>query len=200
MEIGPRFLVSERLSLRGLTEHELRQDGPYYGWMEDLSLDQYTERSYFPNSNKRMLDYYEYSTQNTGLVLLGIFDNATGKHVGNITFSEISWINRRAFIAYLLGDADFAGKGYVTEAVYMMMYYGFNRLNFERIWGGVTALHGASRRICEKVGLKEEGVMRSHVFRNGEFSDSVVVGAIRSEWMEEFGEMARNLFTVPPTY
>jgi RimJ/RimL family protein N-acetyltransferase len=195
-----QFLIGKRVSLHGLRECDLKADAPYYSWLEDLSLDQYTERSYFPNSEKRMMEYYDRSTQNSSLILLGIFDNATDKHIGNITFQDINWLNRRAFIAYLLGDADYAGKGIVTEAVLMMMYYGFNRLNFNRIYGGVSALHGASMKVCEKVGLKEEGRMRQHLLRNGEFSDSIVVGAIRDEWMPKFGNQARAFFEVPPTY
>jgi RimJ/RimL family protein N-acetyltransferase len=195
-----QFLVGKRISLHGLKPENLLVDSPYYRWLEDLSLDQYTERSYYPNSESRMRDYYDKSTQNQNLILLGIFDNESGKHIGNITFQDINWLNRRAFIAYLLGDNSFAGKGIVTEAVLMMMYYGFNRLNFNRIYGGVTALHGASMKVCEKVGLKEEGRMRQHFFRNGVFSDSIVVGAVRDEWMPEFGEKSKALFEVPPTY
>jgi RimJ/RimL family protein N-acetyltransferase len=195
-----QFLVGKRISLHGLKPENLLVDSPYYSWLEDLSLDQYTERSYFPNSESRMRDYYNKSIQNQNLVLLGIFDNESGKHIGNITFQDINWLNRRAFIAYLLGDNSFAGKGIVTEAVLMMMYYGFNRLNFNRIFGGVTALHEASMKVCKKVGLKEEGRMSQHFFRNGVFSDSIVVGAVRDEWMLEFGEKSKALFEVPPTY
>ncbi|ANY18948.1 Putative ribosomal N-acetyltransferase YdaF [Tsuneonella dongtanensis] len=195
-----RFLVGKRISLHGLTPDQMTPDTPYYGWLDDLSLDEYTERSHFPNNPQRMLDYYTTACANRSLVLLGIFDNESGDHVGNISFSDINWLNRRAFIGYLLGDANYAGKGYVTEACLMMMYYGFNRLNLNRIWGGVSALHGASRKVCAKVGLKEEGIQRQTLLRNGEFSDSIMVGALRDEWMPEFGEKARGFFAVPPTY
>lgn len=195
-----QFLIGRRISLHGLRPADLDVDAPYYSWLEDLSLDQFTERSYFPNSENRMQEYYKQSTSNNSLILLGIFDNETQKHIGNITFQNINWINNRAFIAYLLGDNSFAGRGIVTEAVLMMMYYGFNRLNFNRIYGGVSALHGASMKVCEKVGLKEEGRMREHFLRNGQYSDSIVVGAVRTEWMKDFGEKAIALFDVPPTY
>jgi [ribosomal protein S5]-alanine N-acetyltransferase len=194
------FLISKRIHLKGLNESHLQVDQPYFRWLNDLSLDEYTERSIFPNNQARMLSYYNRAIENNDLVLLGIFDNETEKHIGNITFQQINWFNRNAFIAYLLGDASFAGKGIVTEAVLMMMYYGFNRLNFERIWGGVSDLHDASKKVCEKTGLKVEGKMRHTLLRNGTFSDSLVVGSIRDEWMSEFGETAKNLFVVKPTY
>lgn len=194
------FLVSKRIYLSGLQPHHLAPDQPYYQWLNDLSLDEFTERSYFPNNPSRMNSYYDHANKNTNLILLGIFDSENDKHIGNITFQDINWINRRAFIAYLLGDKSYGGKGLVTEAVLMMMYYGFNRLNFERIYGGVSDMHDASKKICDKTGLKVEGKMRNHLYRNGEFSDALVVGALRNEWMAEFGEKAKSLFEVKPTY
>ncbi len=194
-----KYLIGKRISLHGLTENDLSEDEPYFSWLDDLSLDTYTERSYFPNNSQRMRSYFDEACENDRLILLGIFDNETSKHIGNITFQEIDWINRRAFIAYMLGDKSFGGRGIVTDAVLMMMYYGFNKLNFGRIHGGVSELHGASIRICEKVGLLEEGRMRGHIVRNGQASDILNVGALREEWLETHGEKAREIFEELPT-
>jgi len=195
-----KFLIGKRIYLSGLEPKHLLVTEPYYSWLDDLSLDHFTERSYFPNNPSRMQKYYDASCANSNLILLGIFDNQTDKHIGNITFQDINWINRRAFIAYLLGDKSFAGKGIITEAVIMMMYYGFNKLNFERIYGGVSDLHMASKKICKKTGLKIEGRMRNHLYRNGQFSDALVVGALRDEWMKEYETIALEYFEVKPTY
>lgn len=194
-----KFLVGKRISLHGLTPHHLEFDQPYYHWLDDLSLDRYTERSYYPNNSERMKNYYEQACLNN-IILLGIFDNESDRHIGNISFSEIDHLNRRAFLGYLLGDKSFAGRGIITEATLMMMYYGFNKLNFERIHGGISDLNEASKRVATKAGLKVEGRLRNHFFRNGQFSDSLLVGALRSEWMEELGEKASKLFEVHPTY
>lgn len=195
-----KFLVGKKISLHGLRSEDLKEGAPYYEWMDDLSLDLLTERSYFPNNPARMMAYYERACQNRDLMLLGIYDNETGKHIGNITLSDINYWNRNAYIGYLLGDKNFTGRGVVTDACLMLMYYGFNKLNLERIHGGVSSRHPASIRVCEKVGLVVEGRRRQHLFRNGEWSDDIIVGALKSEWMEEFGKKARDLFEVLPTY
>ena len=194
-----KYLIGKTISLHGLTAAHVSEDSPYYSWLDDLSLDSFTERSYFPNNVKRMQSYFDQSSENDDLILLGIFDNETDKHIGNITFQEIDWINRRAFIAYMLGDKEFSGKGIITQAVLMMMLYGFQKLNFDRVYGGVSELHGASVRICQKVGLLEEGRMRKHLLRNGEASDILVVGSLRDEWLASHGDKALQLFAVPPT-
>ncbi len=193
-----RFLVGKRISLTGLTPDQLQANGPYYGWLNNLSLDLYTERSYFPNSVQRMNAYFDVATSNSKLILLGIFDNATERHIGNITLQELDFINRRAFLGYLIGDKEFAGKGIATEACLMMMYYGFNKLNFERIWTTISAEHAASLKVSERAGLKTEGKLREHQMRNGKRFDLMIVGALRSEWMTERGAKACEAFAQLP--
>src|SRR5215469_5702410 len=129
-----RYLKGKRISLHGLTPHDLRSDGPYYSWLDNLSLDIFGERSDFPNTQARMESYFATACANDSLVLLGLFDNATGRHIGNITLQQIDWIQRRAFLGYLIGEKDFTGQGIASQACLMMMYYGFNKLNMDRIW------------------------------------------------------------------
>lgn len=191
------FLAGKRISLCGLLPEDLDPRGAYYRWLNDLSLDLYSERSYFPNSPQRMESYYQLSIEKK-LILLGICDNASGRHIGNITLQELDWLNRRAFMGYLIGEKDFSGKGIASEACLMMMYYGFNKLNFERIWTTVSAKHAASLKVAEHAGLKREGLMRGHQLRNGVREDLVLVGAMRDEWINERGEPARQTFASLP--
>lgn len=191
--IMKKYIIGKRISLHGLRSEDLEENAPYFDWLNDLSLDIYTERSYFPNNPRRLRSYYDLSCENSSLILLGIYDNETGKHIGNLTFQEIDWINRRAFIAYMLGDKSFGGKGIITDAVLMAMYHGFQKLNFERIYAGVATDHLASRKICEKVGLVEEGTMKGHLLRNGKRCDINIVGALRDEWLEIYSEKVIQL-------
>lgn len=191
------FLIGKRVSLNGLKPSALKENGGYYRWLDDLSLDLYSERSYFPNSPQRMEGYYALSVQKK-LVLLGIFDTARNTHVGNITLQELDWINRRAFMGYLIGEREFAGRGYATESCLMMLYYGFNKLNFDKIWTTVSAEHAASLKVAEKAGFKVEGRLRAHQMRNGQRYDLLMVGALRQEWMVDRGDVARDVFSVLP--
>ena len=144
----------------------------------------YTERSYFPNTPQRMEAYVRHARLHQDRILLGVFDDATKRHIGNITFDEIDYINGRAAIACLLGDDTFAGKGIMTEAMLMMMSYGFNKLNLHRIFAGVASMNPASQKMCEKAGLLVEGCQRQHLLRNGERHDRILMGALRPEWIQ----------------
>ncbi len=192
-----KFIIGKEISLHGLRSKDLSEDSPYFNWLDDLSLDIYTERSYFPNNLKSYRSYYEHTCENSDILLLGIYDNQSGKHIGNISFQHINWINRNASINYMLGDKEFTGKGITTQACLMLMYYGFNKLNFERIWAGVSEAHLASQRVLQKVGLVEEGKKRKHILRQGNYYDVIMMGAIREEWIEKFGDLARSCFRNP---
>ncbi len=193
-----RYLKGRRINLHGLTPDDIRPDGPYFAWLDDLSLDLFGERSDFPNNPARMEAYYAAACANDRLVLLGIFDGASGRHIGNITLQQLDWIHRRGFLGYLIGDKEFSGKGVASEACLMMLYYGFNKLNLERVWTTVAVDHEASMRVASKAGLKPEGILRAHQMRAGVRRDMAVVGALRSEWMEEHGATALALFAEPP--
>ena len=192
------FLVGKRIYLRGLIDREVQEDSPYFNWLNDLSLDQFTNRSDFPHSIGGLRKYVERSRTTRDFVHLGIFDNSTDRHIGNITLQDFDWVNRRAFIGYLLGDHEFSGKGLATEAVLMMMYYGFNRLNLERIHTTISERNIGSLNVAKKTGLITEGRIRKHLLRNGCWSDLLIVGALRDEWMAEFGGQAKELFKVTP--
>ncbi len=188
------YLVGKRIYLRGLVSQDVTEASPYFMWLNDLRLDLYTNRSDFPNSIKSLQLYVEKSQSSRDLLLLGIFDKSSDRHIGNITLQEFDWINRRAFMGYLLGDLEYARKGYATEAVQMIMYHGFNRLNLERIHTTISERNIGSLKVAQKSGLRKEGCLRKHLLRDGRWSDLLVFGALRDEWRAELGKDSEALF------
>jgi ribosomal-protein-alanine N-acetyltransferase len=192
------FLIGNRISLHGLRSEDLAEGSPYYRWLNDLSMDTFTERSRLPRNAEQLRDYFDKTAHGDDLVLLGIYDNETGRHVGNVSFKQINWQSRRGFLGYIIGEPDFQGKGIASEAVSMFMYYGFNKLNFARILTTVTSENAASRRVCEKCGFVEEGCMRRHILTGDRAWDVVMFGALRDEWMAGHADAARALYENPP--
>lgn len=196
--MAPEFLIGQRIHLRGLKAEDIAAGGPYHRWMNDLSLDFHTERAYYPYTPEKMRAYFEGTVRYEDRFVLAICDNETGRHIGNIGLSAINWIHRRACIGYLIGEKEFAGRGIATDANLMFMYYGFAKLNFERIHASAIEPHRASRRVLEKAGMLEEGRSRRHLLRAGVWHDDILYGALREEWMATHGAKARALFAELP--
>lgn len=111
-------------------------------------------------------------------------DFATGKKKGEIFAIEFEGkltgfggvhlqedvYRRTGEIGYWLGE-EFWGKGIATEAVKLLVQYGFEELELIRIFAGVFEHNLGSMRVLEKVGFEKEGISRKAVIKNGKILD-----------------------------
>lgn len=77
---------------------------------------------------------------------------------------------------------DVWGVGYGTETVRLLLGLGFEDLGLHRIWGARSPKNTASASTMRKVGMVEEGRIREHVKKNGQWRDSVVHAILDREW------------------
>jgi len=76
----------------------------------------------------------------------------------------------------------FWGKGYGTEAVARIIQFGFEDLKLHKIIGEHFKYNHRSGRVMEKNGMQQEGRMREHKIKWGNFVDVDVKAILRSEW------------------
>ncbi|CQR47528.1 Putative ribosomal N-acetyltransferase YdaF [Paraliobacillus sp. PM-2] len=114
-------------------------------------------------------------SQNNGY-WAGIWHN--GKLAGSIGFLYIDWSARRTEIGYWLGD-NYKGKGLATKSVKYFIEHAFNDLDLKKIEINVATNNMKSRAIPERLGLKEEGIIRNYEFLNGEYQDRVIYGLLK---------------------
>lgn len=74
------------------------------------------------------------------------------------------------------------GAGYGTETVRLLLDVGFDELGLHRVWGARSPINGASARTMEAAGMVEEGRIREHIKKRGQWRDSIVHGIIDREW------------------
>jgi RimJ/RimL family protein N-acetyltransferase len=66
----------------------------------------------------------------------------------------------------------------------LMLRYGFDTLNLNRIFLRVFASNPRAIRSYEKADFIHEGRMREAEFRNGQYVDVLLMSVLRSEWKE----------------
>lgn len=108
---------------------------------------------------------------------------ATGVLVGSVGLT-IAREHRHAALGYWIGR-QYWGRGLATEAARAVLAYGFRELDLVRIHAGHFADNPASGHVMEKLGMKEEGRQRRHIFRWGEYRDMVLFGIMKEEWQAE---------------
>ncbi|KAK7433656.1 hypothetical protein VKT23_020662 [Stygiomarasmius scandens] len=84
-------------------------------------------------------------------------------------------------VGYWIGE-EFWGRGYGTAVLRGFVQWAFQEhKNIERLGGVVFSGNGASCRVLEKVGFVQEGTLRKHIWKNGEFRDLFMFGILRDE-------------------
>jgi RimJ/RimL family protein N-acetyltransferase len=104
------------------------------------------------------------------------------RHIGGCGLHKVDPIHRRAEFGILIGDREYQNQGYGTEATRLMVRYGFEEMNLNRIGLSVFAENLAGIRAYEKAGFVREGCVRRAYYRNGSYHDELFYGLLRSEW------------------
>jgi RimJ/RimL family protein N-acetyltransferase len=105
--------------------------------------------------------------------------------IGNISFMNINQIDRNAEIGIFIGEKNYRGQGYGTEAMRMMLRHGFDTLNFERIYLRVHGTNPGGIHSYQKAGFVEEGRLRNHHFLEGRYIDVLIMGILKDEWFQQ---------------
>ena len=74
------------------------------------------------------------------------------------------------------------GRGFATEAAGRMLEFGFTEAGLVRITGTAFLEHQRARRVMEKLGMKQEGILRSHIIKGGRSIDLVYYGILSAEY------------------
>lgn len=176
------FIKTDRLVLSPLSQTDIR--GSYASWINSQEADVWTQHAIFPKNELALADYYKNQSFSNQSVWLGIFTKEEELHIGNIDISSINWINRTGIYNILIGDISQHGKGYGYEASIAMLRHAFYRMNLNRIQLGVENNNKAAIALYKKVGFVEEGILRKNIYKNGEFSDSLIMGILREEFVQ----------------
>jgi len=98
---------------------------------------------------------------------------------------DIDPVARKAELRTLLGEKKYRGKGYGTEATALITFYGFDRLNLNRIFCGYVSENVGAGRVPEKTGFEYEGLLKSDYYRNSRYYDIERSGVLRENYYEK---------------
>jgi [ribosomal protein S5]-alanine N-acetyltransferase len=144
-------------------------------------------------SPKRDEDYYTYERHLKSIknsiesrkidkeYSFGIFLKENDELMGDL---DLTGVLRDALQSCHIGyslDSKHNGKGYMTEAVELVVEYGFNQLHLHRIVAGVMPTNIGSLRVLEKAGFEKEGIARKNVKINGKWEDHVDLSILNPE-------------------
>lgn len=108
----------------------------------------------------------------------GIFKNK--RFIGKIQISNIIiGVLKSAFIGYSI-DEDEQGKGYMKEALKLVLDYAFDELELHRVEASTLVDNIKSQRVLKSCGFKELGLNKKYLFVNGKWKDHITFYKINS--------------------
>lgn len=108
-----------------------------------------------------------------------------GKIVGMASYNKIDWVNKITYIGYWLGEK-YQGKGIMTRVAKALTDYAFRELHLNKVEIRAAVSNKKSRRIPEKLGFVQEGIIREAEWLYDHFVDHVVYGMLAREWEEKY--------------
>jgi RimJ/RimL family protein N-acetyltransferase len=104
--------------------------------------------------------------------------------IGMTALFDANSQHRNAWVAIGIGERELWGKGYGTDAMNLILRYGFMELNLHRVNLYTFDINPRAIRSYEKSGFVHEGKVRLAMNRYGKRADLVYMGILRREWQE----------------
>jgi ribosomal-protein-serine acetyltransferase len=104
-----------------------------------------------------------------------------GRIVGGAGFHGVDWLNRGTSIGYWLA-AEAQGRGLMSGAVRALLDHAFGIWELHRVVLEVVVDNERSRAIPERLGFREEAVLREAKLIRGRYEDALLYAMVASDW------------------
>ena len=179
-------LIGERIYLSPRNCEEVER---FTEWLNDFETTDYLGRSsqiYTVENEKKWL---EGSIEDKLNQIFGIVSLENDKLIGNCGIHKINSKNRIATLGIFIGDKEARNKGYGTEAINLLLEYGFKYLNLHSIRLDLISVNDRAHKCYKKCGFKDTGLSRESIFLNGKYYDKLHMDILENEFS---GEYIRN--------
>jgi len=135
-----------------------------------------------PINATREREWIENYGKEPGEYIFGIVVRESNQLIGTAGLHGTNGIDRKATFGLMIGEHDARGRGYGSETTRLLLRFGFEELNLNRIELTVFAHNHAAIRVYEKAGYVREGRKRETFYRNGRYRDVYVYAVLRSDY------------------
>lgn len=173
-------LETQRLILRPF---QLEDEGEVYRICKEKEIAAFTSTIPHPYPRAQAEHWIKQQPDNWRQgksIVLALVIKRTKRIIGSIGLT-ICETDQNAELGYVV-EKESWGNGYCSEAAAELLRFGFDRLGLHRIHAHHVTANPASGRVLEKVGMREEGLLRGHVRKWGVFHDVKVWGILAKDY------------------
>ena len=118
-----------------------------------------------------------------------------GRFAGEVSLGSVQrGPFQMGYIGYWI-DEKFSGNGYVPEGVVILIRFAFESLRLHRLEAAIVPRNAPSRRVAEKLGLRDEGTAERFLQIQGRYEDHIRYAITREEWAERGPALVEQFLT-----
>ena len=171
-------------------------DKVYLKAVERNDLSQLKEWRNLPDFRKHFREYRELNSEmqekwfenvvvnDKNTIMFSIFCSDSNKLIGCCGLCYINWVHRNADLSLYIGheNAYIDDIGFADDACTLLLEYGFNELNLHRIWTEIYEFDNKKKNLYEKLGFKQDAVLRDQYFYDGNWCNSMILSLLSFEF------------------
>lgn len=151
-------------------------------WMNDAELRELLHGMRYPVSVEDEERWIEGARSSSFSRVVLAIETEEGVHIGNVELRAVSAEDRRGELGIVIGDKDYWGKGYGTDAIVTLLRFAFGVMNLHRVWLTTGEDNPRASACYRRCGFREEGRLRQDRYLGGRYWDTIVMGVLREEF------------------
>ena len=174
------MLRGEKVSLHAVEREDLEQlriwrNNPDFR----MNFREYREL----NMRQQEIWFEEKVVRDDTTLMFSIKENRSNKLIGCCGFVYINWVHRHADFSLYVGlDNKYIDDiGYAEDSCSILLDYGFNQLNLNKIWTEIYEFDALKKKLYDKMGFKQDGLLRENYWYNGRWWNSIILSKLSSE-------------------
>jgi len=171
-------LESKNVRLRQIEASDLLK---LRNWRNSPGIRSYT-RGYRPLNVLNQTKWLESLSADQLNIMFAIEKKFDRELIGCCGLTNINWKEGHGEVSIYIGEKKWQSKGYASDALRLLLEYGFKELRLHRIYGIIFEYNDASIKFFEKNGFEFEGRHREARFWDGKFYDELVYGILDREY------------------
>lgn len=108
--------------------------------------------------------------------------------IGIIGLFNIDLKNKKAGFYITIGNKEYQGKGLAKKATIKFLKHCFLKFDLEKIYLYTDSDNITAQKLYEKVGFKQEGLLRRELFYKNRFIDRYYYGILRDEFFSLYSD------------
>ena len=182
------MITGEKTRLRALEKEDLTN---IWKWVNDEEVMRFLSNPGSTQSLVEIEEWFASQQQGTykgwpgGIVYHRkqfIIETAESVSIGCIFYTDLTLKHQHAEIGILIGEKEYWGRGYGTDAMITLLDYLFNELGLHRVHLGTHRGNTRALKCYEKCGFIQEGVLREDAFVSGKYNDGLIMSILHDEF------------------